>query len=159
MRTVQVKMVGMLLLTEALMMHQRITYAQIWHASHLKSAIEAIMVAILITESLLNWVRLNHFIPAWLKGDYRAIATRVLSKNAQLLEIEDSQQDIVYTNSFKNEGVYNDEEASLTDKGMGLIDISIQIVVCVVSVCQIFLKEGLMMDHLGKDTFYWETVR
>ena len=82
MQSSQSKVLGSLLLCQALVLHQRTDYGAIVYDFDVKTLVEVIIMGVLGVLALLHLSRVNHFVPDSWKGQSQVIAERVLNRNS-----------------------------------------------------------------------------
>mmetsp|Transcript_3020 Transcript_3020/g.5098 ORF Transcript_3020/g.5098 Transcript_3020/m.5098 type:complete len:324 (+) Transcript_3020:23-994(+) len=162
----QVKLLGTLIITQGLLIHQRTSYADLYYSFSVKTLIDALMVASLVLLATLHLVRLNHFIPESLKGEYQLIAKKIMDRNVEELHLYNSQADTIYTNSFVDEE--EDElilvpdflnEPSFFDRFFTFTDIGLQLVVLGLQTANILQNEGFFLEFIGAESKYQKVIK
>lgn len=98
----QMKLFGSLLLTQCIILHQKTSYELIWQEYDMKSLLDAVIVGLLFSVSILHMTRLNHLIPDSWRGQYQLMAQRVMERNEQELQLTNANTDIVYENAISS---------------------------------------------------------
>lgn len=122
----------------------------------MKHLIDLSIVLSLFILAVFNLMRLNHFVPNSMKGEYQLIADKVLDRNCQDLQLENSKGDIIFENKYDQIDIMNN--GSPFDKIFTFVDFIIQLNIFGVCLMNILHKEGLS-DFLAIDSVAYQTLK
>jgi hypothetical protein len=101
----QMKLFGCLVISQSLMMHQKMRYG--YALLEAKNLIDAFMVAVLFLMGFFHLTRLNYLVPNTYRGEYQLMAQKVVDRNEDL----NLKSDSVYENQIvPSNHEFEDEE-------------------------------------------------
>jgi len=87
-------------------MNKNMEYSKLYYDFEMKTLIEIILIGSFFIVAIFHLIRLNHFLPGSYLGEYHLMAQRILDQNAQELQIENSQSDVIYSNKIEDDDEY-----------------------------------------------------